>query len=150
MRRCPARGVLRKSAHCERTSLLFGLRCQSRPNALEKSRRVSALGRAALSAPGVVCEPLVVLGDPKHHSPRFRIRQLVGDAARFLGALEPVLGVVENGAGYGHLHGPGRKTAERYRPGGVAQHVDRRHAYVRHAYVKRMPPACRRMSEARE
>ena len=36
----------------------------------------------------MICEALVILGDPHHHLPRFRIRELVGDAARFLGALE--------------------------------------------------------------
>lgn len=122
------------------------LALHSGPMRLEGPGGVSALCRAAGPAPGVICEPLVVLGDPQHHSPRVRVRQLVGDAARFLGALEPVLGVVENGAGCGHLHGPlaAKRRNDTVR-GGVAQHVDRRHAYL-----KRMPSACRRMPEARQ
>lgn len=144
--RCrPLRGVCITERTASAHPSLRGCAAQSAKCAW-KVRRLSALCRAALSAPGVICEPLVILGDPQHHLPRFQIRELVGDAARFLGALEPVSGIVENGAGYGHLHGP--RAAKRRNDtvqGGVAQHVDRRYAYV-----ERMPPARGRMPEARQ
>ena len=99
-----------------------GSRCAIR---LERAEAPGSLRRRpARPAPGVICEPLVVLGDPQHHSPRFRIRQLVGDAARLLGAFEPMLGVIENGMGCGHLHGlRAANAAERYRLGRRCTHM---------------------------
>jgi hypothetical protein len=96
-----ARGS-KTSAHPE-----FPNRARADPSGPARKRAlvVSALSRRPLHpAPGVRCQPFVVLGDAKHHPFRVRIRHLFRDAAGLLGSLLPVLGVIEDGIGHDRVH----------------------------------------------